>query len=147
MPGVKLEPGVLWVDSAAVLDAVSATVAREAGFVAAWAAPYGPTWECRGLHLGLRGVGAFRVVTLEVVPISADAVAVVVKDVEDFQRALEGAILAIATVQRNEYAVKNFQIVQWPFGRIKRVSVHALSPQGGQHRTASPLRHLHADSY
>ena len=55
----------------------------------------------------------------------------------DFEGALDGAILAVAAVQRDEGAVVALQVVQRLGGRIEGMDIDALPLQRGQYaRTA-----------
>ena len=65
-----------------------------------------------------------------------------VGNAHQFQRTLNGAVLAVTTMQGNEYAVICFQIMEWALGRVESVCIHTTALQRRQHRVAAIERHF-----
>jgi len=55
-----------------------------------------------------------------------------VRDVHQFQGALDGAVFPVAAVEGDKRPVIALQLVQGPFRRIKTMGIHPLAAQGGQ---------------
>src|SRR5690348_3163365 len=67
-----------------------------------------------------------------------------VRNAQRLERALDGAVLAEAAVQRDERALEalGLELVEGALGRIERVRVHALALQRSQDRVAGEERDL-----